>query len=117
MSDAMRAPLVGFLDGLETIGDQHEEVYDTDVREQVGAVTEQVLVTKSGPLVVADELGMFSPEANRAVSEAMRTYLAEAVPAADELRLDEAARRAAVWDGEAASSRGTPVDEFLGWVY
>jgi hypothetical protein len=59
---------------------------------------------------------MFSPEGNRLVRDAVASYLAEAGPIADALNLDEAARRASVWDAEAASTRGMPVDEFLGWV-
>jgi hypothetical protein len=117
MSNEMRAPLVRFLDALEAIGAEHEEVYDTDVRERMGAAIEETLITRSRPPEVPNELGMFSPEGNRAVREALQRYLADATPLAEALSLDEAARRAAVWDSEAASSRGTPVDEFLGWVY
>ena len=116
MSSGMRAALVRFLDALEAIGAEHEEVYDTDVRERLAAVIEQRLITKPHDVDVPDELGMFSVEGNRLVREALVSYLAEAAPRADALNLDEAARRAAVWDGEAASSNGTPVDEFLGWV-
>ena len=112
----MREPLVRFLDALEAIGAEHEEVYDTDVRERVGAVIEQVLVAKSQPVTVPGELGMFSPEGNRLVREALAAYLGDAVPRADALELDEAARRAAVWDAGAESTSGLPVDEFLGWV-
>jgi hypothetical protein len=35
------------LDALEAIGAEHEEVYDTAVREEIGAVIKRVLVTKS----------------------------------------------------------------------
>jgi hypothetical protein len=79
-------------------------------------VIQRFLVTKSPGNDVPDELGMFSLEGNRLVRTALASYLAEATPRADALKLDEAARRAAVWNAEAASSSGTPVDEFLGWV-
>jgi hypothetical protein len=116
MSNGMRDPLVRFLDALEAIGAEHEEVYDTDVRERLAAVIEQRLIVKSSEVDVPDELGMFSPEGNQLVRAALVTYLDEAAPRADALNLDEAARRAAVWDGEAVSTNGMPVDEFLGWV-
>ena len=115
MSTGMREPLVRFLDALEAIGAEHEEVYDTDVRERLAAVIEQRLITKSNEVDVPDELGMFSG-VGQLVRAALVSYLAEASARADALNLDESARRAAVWDGEAASSNGTPVDEFLGWV-
>jgi hypothetical protein len=59
---------------------------------------------------------MFSVEGDRLVRDALASYLGEAVPRADALNPDDAARRAAVWDRDAASSVGTPVDQFLGWV-
>jgi hypothetical protein len=116
MSSGMREPLVRFLDALEAIGAEHEEVYDTDVRERLAALIEQRLIRKSNEVNIPDELGTFSPEGDQLVRAALVSYLAEAAPRADALNLDEAARRAAVWDGEAASSNGMPVDEFLGWV-
>jgi hypothetical protein len=116
MSGGMREPLVRFLDALEAVGIEHEEVYDTDVRERLAAVIDQRLITKANVDDVPDELGMFSPQGNLLVPAALVSYLAEAGTRADELNLDERARRAAVWDGEAASSNGMPVDEFLGWL-
>ena len=115
MSDAMREPLVRFFDALEAIGAEHEELYDTDVRERIGAALEQQLIAGSQG-EVSESFGMFSSEGDRLVRDAVASYLGEARPIADALNLGEAARRAAVWDAEAASSEGTPVDEFLGWV-
>ncbi len=112
----MRDLLIKFLDALEAIGGDHEELYDTDVRERVGEVIERLLVTPSGSIDVPRDLGMFSEEGNRLVAGALERYLAEAVPRADELQLDEAARRVAVWDGDAVSRTGSTVDEFLGWI-
>ena len=115
MADEMRAPLILFLDSLEAIGSEHEEVYDTDVRERLAESIEEILVMRVAPLDVSDNLGMFSDEANRSVAKALRAFLEVVVPEADALGLDEAARRGAVWNVEARSSRDTTVDEFLGW--
>jgi hypothetical protein len=60
---------------------------------------------------------MFSDDGNQAVGAALTTFLTRAQPQARALGLDEAARRAAVWDAEATSSSGAPVDDFLGWPY
>jgi hypothetical protein len=59
---------------------------------------------------------MFSDEGNAAVTRAVDQYLSAIVPLSDKLQLGGEERRAAVWDAEAASSRGTTVDEFLGWI-
>jgi hypothetical protein len=115
VSNEMRAALIEYLDALEAIGAAHEELFDTDVRERLAATIEQVFVLRQGPLAVPIDLGMFSTDANEALSSATAAYLATAAIRARALGLDEAARRAAVWDAEATSSAGTPVDEFLGW--
>jgi hypothetical protein len=112
----MRESLVGLLDALDAIAADHEEVYDTDVREQMAALIEQRLIANVDGGYVPDEFGMFSADGNQRVRATLTRYLAEAMPRADALNLDEAARRAAVWDRDAVSSNGTPVDEFLGWV-
>jgi hypothetical protein len=44
MPAELREPLVRFLDALEVAGAEHEEVYDTDVRERLGLPS-----TESGP--------------------------------------------------------------------
>jgi hypothetical protein len=112
----LRDPLVRLLDALEAIGDEHEEVYDTDVRERMADAIERRLIARSDDGELSGDFGMFSDDGNRRVREAVERYLAEAVPRADALGLDERARRASVWDIETTSSRGTTVDEFLGWV-
>ncbi len=83
MSDGMRKPLVRFLDALEAIGAEHDEVYDTAVREAMGAVLEQRLITRSRRGDLSEDFGMFSPEGNRLVRDAVAGYLAEAGPVAD----------------------------------
>ena len=112
----MRDALIRFLDTLEAIGEDHEEVYDTDVREQLGEAIERNLIIPAGPIETPTKLGMFSDEADERVAAALGAYLTEARRQADELRLDEVARRRAVWDPDATSTSGATVDEFLGWV-
>lgn len=112
----MRDALIRFLDALEAIGERHEEVYDTDVRERLAAAIEGNLITPSGPIDVPSNLGMFDDEANQRVGAALQAYLTDVRRQADELGLDETARRAAVWDPDATSTSGATVDEFLGWV-
>ncbi len=47
MTPSMRGYLTAFLDQLERIGEQHDELYDTDVRERMAEVLEQTLVPRS----------------------------------------------------------------------
>ena len=109
MDEQLRLALVALLDALEAIGKQHEEVYDTDVRERMADAIERGEVPAS--------LGMFSDEGNRAVAAALHAYLSVARSHASALGLDADGRRAAVWNEEVTSSSGAPVDDFLGWPY
>src|SRR5688572_18661759 len=108
----MREVLIRFLDALESIGVDHEEVYDTDVRERLAEAIERNLIAPGASVNVPAKLGMFSDEADERVVAALHRYLTDARRRADELGLDEAARRTAVWDPEAASTSGATVDEF-----
>lgn len=117
MAPTMRGHLTAFLDQLERIGLEHDELYDTDVRERMAEVIERTLVEGAGPIDVPRSLGMFSEEGNARVQAALATYLGSALPLATELALDEAGRRDAVWDEGGGSSAGTSVDEFLGWPF
>jgi hypothetical protein len=117
MSTAMREPLVRLLDAMEAIGNDHEEIFDTDVRERVGDVIERSLVTQIDTVSVPADLGMFSDDGNEQLRSVLERYLTDATQIAGALGLDESARRSAVWDEEAASTSGLSVDEFLGWVY
>jgi hypothetical protein len=74
----MREALIQFLDTLESIGVDHEEVYDTDVRERLGEAIERNLIAPSGSVDVPAKLGMFSDEADERVAAALHRYLTDA---------------------------------------
>jgi transketolase len=112
----MRAALRRLLDDLEELGQTHDEVYDTDVREHMAEAIVSGLLSELGTAGDPAEFGMFSAEGNVAVRQAVEKYLSTAVPTADELGLDQRERTTAIWDAEVTSSQGTPVDEFLGWL-
>ena len=110
----MRPPLERLIEALEAVAAVYEEVYDTDVREQMAeAIVRGLTENEFEPPA---EYGMFSAEANQLVREAVSSYLATARPTADSLELDGEARLRAVWDADARSASGTGVDEFLGWI-
>src|SRR5262245_50869912 len=85
MPDAMRDALVRFLDALEAVAAEHEELFDTDVREDMAMAIEERLVKKSEQGDVPDEFAMFSSEGNGLVRAAVMSYLAEVMPLADEV--------------------------------
>jgi hypothetical protein len=71
----MRDALVRFLDALEAVETQHDELHDTDVREAMADVIEKHLVTGSENGEVPEEFLMFSPEGNRRVRDVAVSYL------------------------------------------
>ncbi len=113
---AMKAHLQGLLDDLAAIGEQHDEIYDTDVKEQMAeAVWDGFIAPKSG-YVLPDEFGMFSAEGNSAVKAALAKYIKSANETAAERGLRTSKERLDVFqDIEVALSvDGQTYDEFFG---
>jgi hypothetical protein len=67
--------LLDLLEGLERIADQHEELYDTEVRERMGLAIMDGFVRNKKDYEVPSDMGMSSVEANAAVHSAVTTYI------------------------------------------
>ena len=61
--------MAGLLEDLEQLGEAHEELYDTDVRERMWVLVEDMLIKQSKSVEVPDELGMFSAAANQQLKQ------------------------------------------------
>jgi len=70
-------PLSGLLTELEVIGANHEELYDTDVREQMSMAVVEIFLRGNGQYELPDSYGMFSVAANRKVHDALSKFAAE----------------------------------------
>jgi hypothetical protein len=100
---------------LEGIGEAHEELYDTDVREQLAETLYFGFVwghpLPEGPVTY----GMFSTDADAAVAGAGSAFLKEAVLEANAEGIVVGERRhAAIQDANVVTKNGQMYDSFIG---
>jgi hypothetical protein len=81
----MEEALLQLLTTLEALGETHEELYDSEVRERMGNAIRDGYVREKPNYEVPSDLGMYSDEANEAVQRAIETYIAAANELAREL--------------------------------
>ena len=104
-----------FLNDLDRIFDQHEELGDTDVREQVTAAVHRGFVSLRPAYVLPAKFGMFSDTGNQKVRAALAKFLAHPeVVTAVRLLKDPLVRLAAFQDNEVKSTRGNTFFEYFG---
>jgi len=103
------------LDRLETIGENHEELFDSDVRENMGIAIMEGFVRRREDYTIPDDFGMFSKEGNEEVKSAIVQYITDARQKAEEDRINTFHDRLnALQDGTVRSLGGNDYDEFLG---
>jgi hypothetical protein len=112
----MKNALKRLLDDLDEIYERHEEVGDTDVREQMRAAIHKGFIMPEASYVVPSWFGMFSWSGNRRVREAIARFLADP-ELATASKACETPRARLDWfqDGDVRSSTGKAFDEFFGY--
>ena len=118
MADAeLRNALVELMERLETIAATHEELFDTDVREQMFDAVLRAFLRPQAGYGLPDEFGMFEADGNAAVREALGQYVMRATARASAIGLSDATGRlAAFQDDTAQTSSGQTPDAFFGWA-
>jgi hypothetical protein len=103
------------LEELEAISKDHEEIFDTEVRERMGIAVVDGFVRGRGPQVVPIDLGMASDAANGLVHSAIVRFVNDAN------NLVESVGKAAFFDRLAAlqnravsTDNGNDYEEFFG---
>lgn len=113
----MKEILRKMLDRLEAIGEDHEELFDTEVRQAMSnAILDGfVRLEKNQAYKLPEYFGMFSEKANEEVKATIAHFIAEAKRRADELKICRFHDRLnAVQDESVTSLGGNDYDEFLG---
>ena len=107
--------MAALLEDLEKLGKEHEELYDTDVRERLWSVIEDGLIKQTKDFQVPRELGMFSPEANAALAKILKENIKRLreVFAVFDLHTEEK-RRASFFNPELHTESGRSVEDFFG---
>lgn len=111
----MKNVLKRLLDDLDEIFERHEEVGDTDVREQMYVAIRQGFIMPEAGYVVPAEFGMFSERGNQRVREAIVRFLADPeVAIASKACQTPRARLDWFQDIDVRSSTGKTHDEYFG---
>ena len=111
----MKKALKQLLTALDRVFEDHEEVGDTDVREQMyEAVHKGFIVPQAGYSLPA-KFGMFSDDGNRKVRDALHKFLGhpDVIAAGKTLPTPEE-RLAAFQDETVQSTEGNTFDEYFG---
>lgn len=114
---SMERILLELLQDLEAIGEDHEELFDSEVRDRMGEAILAGFVRSIPNYVVSDDLGMFNDRANRRVKEALQSYIEAASPLATELGLVTFHQRLAAFQNPEVRTSGhgwNNFDEFFG---
>jgi hypothetical protein len=107
----MKGHLKRLLDQLDSTMESHEEVGDTDVREQMYAAVYHGFIVQTPDYTLPSEFGMFEPAGNSAV----RSALTEFISAASALGIPTPQQRfEAFQDNSVLSSAGNAYDEYFG---
>ena len=106
------------LNRLEGIGNDHEELYDTECREQMSDAVMKGFVRAASNYDLPHEFGLHSTEANRAVREALLEYVDRASAKASELGLSGFHDRLAAFQNSDVESdgEGSFYDDFFGYA-
>jgi len=103
------------LEDLEKIGDEHPEIYDTDVRGRMWMIVERVLIRQETDIVVPSDLGMFSDEANQRLRAVLDDNLRRLKDTFRTFQLNtEAERLKSFLNPRLKTERGQHIDAFFG---
>jgi hypothetical protein len=112
---AMTSPLKVLLDRLDAIGDEHGELFDSDVREAMGNAIMEGFVRHQLDYAVPEDFCMFSEDGTAAVRDAIADFVSSANAQADGLNLKSFHDRLSfLQDDTVRSAAGNDYEEFLG---
>jgi len=112
----MKKALKKLIDDLDAVAVEHEEVSDTDVREQMYEAVHKSFIAPLPGYALPGSFGMFSEEGDRKALIAIREFLAhpEIAAAAASLKTPEA-RLDAFQDIDVQSDAGNAYDWYFGY--
>jgi len=112
----VKKALKTLLDTLDQIAHDHEEVCDTDVREQMRDAIEKGLLAPVAGYTLPDKFGLFEPEGNARVKAALARFLEAATTEAAAAGLTTRQDRLRAFQDDAVESReGSYYDDYFGY--
>lgn len=111
--DEKQKTLELLLNTLEEIAQEHDELYDTDCREQMSEAIFNGFIFEKESYVMPNSFGLSKEEGNSAVKKALTTYIETMLPLAKEATPEE--RLEMFQDDDVYSQSGEAPDDFFGW--
>lgn len=104
------------LERLRLIGEEHSELYDSEVREQMGEAIMEGFIREQKGFRLPDQFGMYSDEANRRVKAAIAKYIEGANKKTSEVGLKNFHDRLAAFQNSKVQTSvpGNDYEEFFG---
>lgn len=113
----MKKPLKQLLNALDAVFEIHEEVGDTDVREQMYDAVHKTYIVPQPDYRLPTKFGMFSEDGNKMVHDALEKFFKHPdVIAAGKNFATPEERLAAFQDSEVHSNDGNGHDEYFGFA-
>jgi hypothetical protein len=107
--------LAALLEDLEKISKEHEEVFDTDVREQMWTFLEGRFIQQNEETTLPTEFGMFSAEGNEKIREAFARNTKDLDTIIEIFSLDTYEKRMTTFTNpKIATPDGSRLDDFFG---
>lgn len=112
----MKNQLLALLEDLWNIGSDHAELYDTEVREQLGNAIMEGFVRANSDFGIPNDFGMYSSDANLRVKTAIAKYVSDASAEARALGIESFQDRLAAFQDRDVqlSVPGMDYEEFFG---
>jgi hypothetical protein len=108
----MRGPLLQLLTELMSIGNDHEELFDSDVRDAMSDVIFRSYLKPDPSYVIPAKFGMFSSDADGRIYQTLSIFLDRACPTAPSSFQE---RLAVFQDSTVTVQDGLGFDDFFGW--
>jgi hypothetical protein len=113
----MERLILELLERLEAIGEQHEELFDSEVRESMDKAVGAGFLRPETGYVLPDTFGMYSREGDQQVREALAWFLAAAAKSAVAEGLNTFQKRLAAFQNhEVQTAQKNDFNDFFGWA-
>jgi len=107
--------IAALLEDLESISKDHEEIFDTDVREQMWTFLESRFIHWNKETPIPQKFGMFTPEGNEKIRSAFERNTEHLDTIIDVFRLDTyEKRKQSFTNPKLATEAGNHLDDFFG---
>ncbi len=103
----MESLLLELLRRLARLGDSHEELYDSEARDQIGGLVMDGFVRKNPEFIMPERLGMLSEEADSELRQTLSEYIEAANRLAEEIGLSSFHARLAAFQNRAVRTNPT----------